>query len=236
MLLLFLLSASLGLTSVTAADEGCIPRNSASFGFRLVVNVTDPSKDLSPSINGLFLHLAHIGPAQNRAYAAATPGPIFYQNGTSNTPSLTNLLTDGGSPPFPEGMSYQQEQTDANGAGIYVNAGSGAQATKLTRLSAPYSYLTILAEVTGSAFIGCTATIPYYGNSTYFPVINWVMTTRNATGTHLVIPEGCVPINLVPQCAALEALPPDARSSHEFAQEVRCYDNVGGIDWSRYQY
>jgi len=233
---LLLLSVTLGLASAAAASTDCVPRNSASFGFRLVINVTDPSKDLSPSINGLFLNLAHIGPAQNRAIATSTPGPIFYQNGTSNAPSFTNLLTDGGTPPFPEGLSYQQEQTDAQGAGIYVSAGSGAQAVKLTRLSVPYSYLTILAEVTASSFIGCNSTIPYYGNGTEFQVINWVTTTRNATGTHLVIPEGCVPINLVPQCAVLEGLPADARSSHEFAQEVRCYDDVKGIEWGRFGY
>jgi len=32
----------------------------------------------------------------------------------------------------------------------------------------------------------------------------------------------------------LEELPVGAISSHEFAQEVRCYDDVGGIQWGRY--
>ena len=45
-----------------------------------------------------------------------------------------------------------------------------------------------------------------------------------------------MPINLVPQCAVLEGLPADARSSHEFAQEVRCYDDVKGIEWGRFGY
>ncbi|KAK0642037.1 hypothetical protein B0T16DRAFT_420932 [Cercophora newfieldiana] len=228
MRLFLLLTATCDLA---LAGSSCVPTTSGSYGFRLVVNVTDPSRDLSPSINNLYLNLAHIGPAQNRAIAGPTPGPIFYQNGTSSMSGLsfTTLLTDGGTPPFPEGLTYAQERTDAKGSGIYVSAGSGAQAVKLTRLSNPYSYLTILSEVIGSSFIGCNSTIPYYGEERQFQVINWVTTTRNATGTHLVIPEGCVPLNLVPECAVLEALPPDAKSSHEWAQEVRCYEDVKGV-------
>jgi len=97
-------------------------------------------------------------------------------------------------------MSYQREGTDAQGAGIYVNAGSGAQAVKLTRSYVPYSYLAILSEVTGPMFVGCNSTIPYYGSEREFQVINWVTTTRNTTGTDLVVPEGCVAINLPPEC------------------------------------
>ncbi|KAK0620595.1 hypothetical protein B0T14DRAFT_431666 [Immersiella caudata] len=218
----------------TLISASCVPLSSGSRGFRLVINVTDPSHDLTPPIHNTYFNLVHIGPAQNRAIAASTPGPTFYQNGTSSSSSIsfTTTLTDGGTPPFPEGITYQQEATDEHGAGIYVNAGSGAQNVKMTRLFNPLSYLTILNEVIGSSFVGCNGTIPYYGSERQFQVINWVTTTRNATGTHLVIPEGCVAVNLVPECAVLEALPVDAKSSHEWAQEVRCYEGVRGVKWS----
>jgi hypothetical protein len=228
MRLLLLLLPAIGLASASR----CVPATSGSYGFRLIVNVTDLSNELTPYINHQYVNIAHIGAAINRAVATTGQGPIFYQNGTSNNPSLTNVVTDGGAPPFPEGMSYQQEQTDAQGQGIYVSVGPGAQSVKLTRLTNPYSYLTILAEATQSTFLGCNSTIPYYGDQV-FQVINWISTIRNATGSSLVIPQGCVPINLVPECAVLPALPPDAMSSHEWAQEVRCYENVGGIQWQR---
>ncbi|KAK3989093.1 hypothetical protein QBC44DRAFT_242359 [Cladorrhinum sp. PSN332] len=231
------------LSTLTSADPGCIPRHSASQGFRLVVNVTDPSKDFSPSINNHFLSTAHIGPAQNRAIVTSpsSPGPIFYQNGTYSDIAFhkIGILTDAGSPPgiFPEAITYQREQDESSGQGVYINAGSPGSGTSLTRLWDPYSYLTILEGVTSSSFVVCNKTIPYYGTEKHFNVVNWVQATRDASGTHVRIPEGCVPINLVPECAFLEAVPEEgAYSSHEFAQEVRCYEDVGGIEWGRYSY
>ncbi|KAK4443633.1 hypothetical protein QBC34DRAFT_260327, partial [Podospora aff. communis PSN243] len=207
------------------------PTTSASYGFRLVLNLTSPS-DLTPPIHNTYLNLAHIGPAQNRAIALPTPGPIFYQNGTSSASSLsfTTTLTDGGTPPFPEGITYSQLPNSTQGAAVFITAGSGAQNVKLTRLFNPLSYLTVLDEVVGSTFVVCDGRVEYYGEKE-FQVINWVTTTRDATGMHLVVPEGCVGVNLVPECAVLEALPGDARASHEWAQEVRCYEDVKGVGW-----
>lgn len=247
---LTLLPATLTLlTSLTSASptppappprDTCYPPNSASRGFRLFVNVTDRTKDLKPPVHGTFLNLAHIGPAQNRAVAmastAAAPPPVFYQNGTyaDFTLQQVTILTDGGTLPFPEGLTYQTEPDDSNGQGLYAFGGSGSGGVRLTRLWEPVSYLTILADVVQSTLAVCTSTIPYYGDKKLFNVVNWVQATRDSTGTHVVVPKGCVAVKLVPQCAALGELPEGALSSHEFAQEVRCYDDVAGVKWGRY--
>lgn len=230
----------LSLASAAAADPGCIPRTSASQGFRLVVNVTDPSKDFSPSINGQQFITAHIGPSLNRGIIIPSSGAVFYQNGTyADIDSHTlQIITDAGAAPgvFPQTVTYQKESVDTYGQGIYINGGAASGGTALTRLADPYSYLTILEGVISSTFVVCNQTIPYYGEDRRFNVVNWVQATRDSSGTSVKVPEGCVPVNLVPECAQLADLPEGAYSSHEFAQEVRCYERVGDVDWSKYSW
>ncbi|KAK4224286.1 hypothetical protein QBC38DRAFT_485769 [Podospora fimiseda] len=231
-----LLLSTFSLTSAT--DPGCIPRHSASLGFHLRVNITSPS-DFTPSINLHYLSTAHIGPAQNRAIISPSPGPVFYQNGTYSdiTFHTLSILTDAGSPPgvFPEAITYLPDDAN-NSSAVYINAGLPGSGTSLSRLWDPYSYLTILEGVVESTFVVCNRTIPYYGENKWFNVVNWVQATRDGTGTHIKIPEGCVAVNLIPECAFLEELPEGAYSSHEFAQEVRCYEDVGEIEWWRYSF
>lgn len=232
---------SLGLAS--ASSQSCTPVPSASQGFRLVANVSsslsDPSTPFAKSINGQYLSLAHIGPAQNRAIlvspssSSSGPAPIFYQNGTYADFSLqrTSILTDAGTPLFPEGLAYQSLPDDSKGAGLFAFGGSGSGGIRLTRLWNPLSYLQILGDVVSSTLVVCNDTIPYYGNERFFNVVNWVAATRDNTGSHIKVPAGCVGINLVPECAFLEELPEGSISSHEFAQEVRCYNKVSEVEW-----
>ncbi|KAM7208203.1 hypothetical protein V8F20_001483 [Naviculisporaceae sp. PSN 640] len=226
---------ALSLLGLSSASASCVPVPSASRGFRLVVNVTDPTKDITPPLHGQYLTLAHIGPAQNRAIVTASPGPIFYQNGTYDdiTMQRTNVLTDAGTPLFPEGLAYQAEQDDSKGQGIYAFGGSGSGGIRLSRLWDPYSYLTILegAPIQSTLAVCVDQTIPYYGDSRKFNVLNWVQSFRDGTGTHLVVPEGCVGVRLIPECAFLQDLPEGSISSHEFAQEVRCYEDVKNVVW-----
>ncbi|KAK3311976.1 hypothetical protein B0H66DRAFT_644785 [Apodospora peruviana] len=231
---------ALCLLGVTSAAE-CIPKYSSSNGFQLVVNVTDRTKDTyTPPVHGSFVQLAHVGPPYNRAVASTSSGSVFYQNGTFSdiANQRIGILTDIGTPPFPAGVTYQfpeqQNQTDEKGKPIHVNGGASGGGTRLTRLYEPLSYLTILSDVVESTFVVCpNSTIPYYARTNYrFNVVNWVQATRDSTGSHIVIPEGCVAVNLVPQCATLNDLPENAFSSHDFAQEVRCYDDVAGMDWN----
>ncbi|KAK4456340.1 hypothetical protein QBC42DRAFT_281557 [Cladorrhinum samala] len=230
----------LSLASAAVADPGCIPRTSASQGFRLIVNVTDPSKDFSPSINGQQFTNAHIGPSQNRGIVVPSAGAVFYQNGTyaDIDKHTLQIINDAGSAPgvFPQTVTYQQESVDTFGQGLYINGGALSGGVALSRLADPYSYLSILEGVVSSTLVVCSQTIPYYGDDRKFNVVNWVQATRDSSGTSVKVPEGCAPINLVAECAELAPLPEGAYSSHEFAQEVRCYEKVADIDWSKYSF
>jgi hypothetical protein len=62
--------------------------------------------------------------------------------------------------------------------------------------------------------------------------IDWFTSTAENDGEfELVVPEGCVPATLVPQCATLPDVPEGGPASHEWAQEIRCYENVMAVDW-----
>src|SRR4051812_45042071 len=98
--------AILGATSQAAPTSSPIfpPRSSAA-DFRLVANVT--ANDLTPSINDYVLTSYHTGAGQAFAVlvpnTSATSGRTFYTNGTAEDIRYrrSNILTDGGSPPFP---------------------------------------------------------------------------------------------------------------------------------------
>ncbi|KAK4186787.1 hypothetical protein QBC35DRAFT_500296 [Podospora australis] len=234
MLPALLLSASV-LALGVSAQSTCAPSHSASTGFRLVLNVTDLSLDLTPSVHGKYLSTAHIGPAQNRAIVSpdSNLSPIFYQNGTfqDQLQFRAGILADTGSGLI-EALQYlplpEEDHPTQGHNRIFVSIGTPGAGTALTRLWTPVSYLTILDGVVGSSFVVCNATIPYYGSQRVFQVVNWVAATRDSTGTHVKIPTGCAPVRLVPQCAFLPVV---EGVGHEFVQEVRCYDDVGGVEW-----
>ncbi|KAK0663446.1 hypothetical protein QBC41DRAFT_359443 [Cercophora samala] len=249
-----LLSTLLGLASAaptsstptprqwTPQDPGSIPRHSGSRGFRLRVNVTDPSLDLNPPVHNLFLSTAHIGPAQNRAVVSSS-GPIFYQNGTYADIAnyRAGILTDAGpvESPFPEAIQYQQGSDDTRGSELFISAGTPGTGTAISKLTMPYSTLQILegAPIVKSFIVCGNTTIPYYGESRKFEVVNWLQATRDSTGTHLRVPEGCVAVNLVPECAyEFGDLPEGAAYDRTFVNDVRCYESVAAIDWSKYAY
>ena len=238
--------AGLNLASAAPSPPGttCPPAYNSSPAFKLVAVVVDPKKDVDPPIHGTVLQTAHIGPGFTRATLGQdsdSPGRVFYQNGTYEDLTMQRLgiISDGGTPPFPNGLTYQADDnapgSEPRGQALFVNAGASGGGTRLSRLYEPISKLTILSDVVASAFVACPKSrIPYYGDRWEFTVLNWVQATRSSTGSQVVIPEGCVEVEMIPQCAPLEALPEGAYSSHEFVQEVRCYDDVKGIKWAKY--
>jgi hypothetical protein len=67
-----------------AALVSAVPvSTSTSTGFRLVVKVTDPTTDLTPSVEGWQLVGIHTGAGLNDAVINSTSGLVFYQNGKS---------------------------------------------------------------------------------------------------------------------------------------------------------
>ena len=219
------------------------PPSSQSTGFTLIANVTDPSKDFSPSISGLVLEGIHVGAGLNVATlssAANSAGNIFYENGTASdifSGGPVDILMDGGTPLFPWGITVQSptvfDTTYPAEHDVFVNAGTGTQAS-LTRFPNPYPYLAN-GQGTGT-FVACNNTVPYYRAN--FITVQYAYATFTAPdGSYdyqANIPDGCAPINLVAQCATLDTLPAGSISSHQYAATVQCYDDVASIDWSQY--
>ncbi|KAM7206026.1 hypothetical protein V8F33_000856 [Rhypophila sp. PSN 637] len=226
-------SLSLLALCTVSVSASCVPVPFASRGFRLVVNVTDPSKDTSnPPLQGQYLDLLHIGAGAERSCVGPSSGLIFYQNGTYDdfATETIDIITDIHSRPWtPERLSLA-DWDDEPGLGIYGFFWAESGGIRLTRLGDPYSYLTVREGAPAeSTLVVCrNRTILYYGPDITWDIVNWVQ----ASGTHLVIPEGCVAVRFVPECAVLnDDLLPDAFSSHEFAQEVRCYEDVKSVSW-----
>ncbi|KAH6660984.1 hypothetical protein BKA67DRAFT_642004 [Truncatella angustata] len=214
------------------------PPTQLSTGFRLIANVTDPSKDFNPPVNNWVFNGIHTGAGSNDAVLlpdGTDSGRIFYVNGTAEEVfyGQGSTLTDGGSPPFPFGIYVASEdQTDADGFhDVSVNVGSGNKGVQLTRFPVVYPTLKGVGQGT---YVACDQKVPYY-NANYITV-RWTYDTvdpETFLNVHQ-IPEGCVAINLVPECATLNDLPEGSLSSHEFASSSVCYGDVSAIDWTQY--
>lgn len=238
------LSLGLALTLATAAPTArqtpIYPPTSSSNAFHLIANVTDPSHPFGATINTWAVTSYHTG--AGFATAVLTPtstGRTFYVNGTASQVQFgeTSILTDGGTPPFPDGWTVQNAtQFDPNYPAehtVYINAGAGTPNIGLHRFPDP------IPDVYGTSsgtYVACNNTIPYTGAQVV--TIQYAYATFiNASGAfdyEKNIPQGCVEIALLPQCTPINTLPPGSLSSHAFAVEVDCYADVAGIDWTVY--
>ncbi|KAI0403778.1 hypothetical protein F4802DRAFT_277990 [Xylaria palmicola] len=235
---------TVGAASLASAGPlGCrqvvphYPPSSASTGFRLVVNVTDPASDLTPSVNGWELQGIHTGAGQNEATLASGPGRVFYHNGTATEIRYNqgSVLSDGGSPPFPYGIYVQgageHDATYPDEHAVGISVGSGTVGVSLAAFPNPYTYLTATAPGT---YVACPRTVPYY-NAEYVVVRFAYDVVDPATSLYVRdVPAGCAAVNLIPECDALAALPAGSIASHEFAAESKCYADVSAINWPEY--
>ncbi|KAK8105083.1 hypothetical protein PG999_008442 [Apiospora kogelbergensis] len=214
------------------------PETKQSKGFSLVANVTDPSKDLNPPINHWRLASLHVGAGLGDAVLESDFAWTFYLNGTAEDVRYgrAHTLADGGTPPFPWGIAVDEAGTSYPdmGAlhGISINAGSGEAGIEPARF--PEHYPTLLTPHAGT-YVACNQTEPYYRQN--FITVRAVFDTVDpATGLDVrpPLPDQCVAITLVPQCADLPDLPEGSQSSHQFANTINCYEDVASIKWSEY--
>ncbi|KAK1757298.1 hypothetical protein QBC47DRAFT_411421 [Echria macrotheca] len=206
---------------------------SESLGFMLIAKV-DASKDMNPSIHNWVFSTIHVGAAQNVAVLTApstkSPGRVFYENGTAEQVASgeTTIITDGASPPAPFGVTIQGprqfDQTYPKEHSIYVNAGPGSFAS-IGGSAAWYPTLRNWQDEGAGTFAACNNMVPYYGDTNRFITVQYVYGGEE-------VPTDCVPVTLVAQCADLDELPADAWASHQFAVEVRCYQEVSKMEIS----
>ncbi|KAG5953524.1 hypothetical protein E4U53_005299 [Claviceps sorghi] len=213
----------LALASPAVAPGGNgYPPTSTSKGFHLVVNVTDLSRDLSPSVHGTYISSFHVGPGQSllNMNMDEKHARIFYVNGTGLDVLRggTSVLSDDATPPTPYGIS----SGDIANA-VYLTGGGGSKGIGLSHFPVPYTYL--LPET----YAVCEESIPYYHGMKRLIVKQFQLGTPKLKD----VPSGCVPVRLLPQCTPLNKLPADSYSSHEWALDSPCYDKVAGIDWTK---
>lgn len=218
------LIALVGLASLAAAaptpgpacPAGGHPPVSQSKGFTLVVNVTDLATDLEPSVQGYTLSTIHDGAGQAVAGLYNDSAPVWYLNGTDADikDKSGSIIMDGGTPPFPMGIDVLAAKDGVSS--VRVDAGPGTPGVQLA--TDRYTYVT--APKAGT-YAACREPLAYYGGREF-------LVLKHAEGD---VPEGCAEIKLLPQCAELEALPEGAISSHEFARDVDCYEDVSSIKW-----
>ncbi|TPX11908.1 uncharacterized protein E0L32_007406 [Thyridium curvatum] len=191
----------------SASPLSLLAARDTSKGFTLIAKVTDPACELDPPVAGWQLDTAHTGAGLNAA-VLSDPGQdggprIWYLNGTA--PPAQQVLTDGGTPLYPYGLSLQAADSPGE-HGAVVNVGQSSPTTvkggRLVNLEGP-----------DGTFLACKRELEYYHSE--FVVLQYAYAGE-------AIPDKCAAITLAPRCAELEVLPPDAGSSHEFAQEVEC--------------
>lgn len=228
--------AAIGLAGLAAAAPTTTgplyPETANANAFKLVLNVTDPSLDLDPPVHNTFLTSIHVGPALNYVGQSSDPnaGRVFYVNGTASEVRYgqSNVISDGGSPPFPEALSLVKDEGSDVVSTVFLNAGRGDSGIGLSGFPQP------IPSLYPDTYVACKEPLAYYGGKE-FVVVKQAKTTITEDGQiEKNIPEGCAPLSLLPQCATLNDLPAGSLSSHEFAATGRCYEDVTSIDWPKY--
>ncbi|KAK3181621.1 hypothetical protein K4F52_006999 [Lecanicillium sp. MT-2017a] len=209
------------------ANKPSYPAKQTSKGFKLVANVTDPSRDFKDPIHNKFLTPLHTGAAVNVIGIArdGDKAPVFYQTGNQQErlSGATRIAVDLGTPPSAFGFSLQSDNGKSFASTAHADAGAGQAGVSVTHDPVPFAFLN-LAE-----FAICEEPLPALQNQQYK-----VLHQFNTLSSAEKIPEDCVPITVIPQCATLEDLLEGSRASHDDAFEAGCYEDVSSIEWSKY--
>ncbi|KAF2725898.1 hypothetical protein K431DRAFT_280627 [Polychaeton citri CBS 116435] len=213
------LLATIGLTMLASAASAApaYPPVTEDTTVHLVANVTDC--DLTPSIQGWVVESYHNGAGTGFAVLSAPDAEYpraFYVNGTITDVRYgqSNLLTDGGTPPFAEGFIVPQaNQTDKAGRRqVQINAGSGTDGVFFAQFPAQVPKLMYgnheVMETFGS-FYACNVTY------LYGPAVGLFYHSYDVEK-----PDGCAAITLLPECAG------NASHIAQDPQPAACYKNV----------
>lgn len=193
---------------------------SASLGFNLIVNLTDPSKDFDPPIHSSFVTTIHVGAGLAKIGTSAEKGPVFFQNGTEavHAANRSTIVTLSGTPPTAAGFKIKPDNDPPGFTTGNLDFGPGTPGLILD--DEPVVYLE------PGTFFACDEPLEYYQGKRFVVIKH--------SGSGLDVPKECRAVQLVPQCAALAPLPGNAYTNYDFALNSPCYDDVEGIDWNDY--
>ncbi|RYC65788.1 hypothetical protein CHU98_g466 [Xylaria longipes] len=199
------------LTSLAAAFPA--PRaTSPSKGFNLRVNLTDVTRDLTPSVQNLYLADQRVGAGAAISVLTATaPSPAFYLNGTAYHTTITHDIV--GVYPLSivvsSATTYDYFYPAEHPIGTAINGGSEL----FLRAGEPVLFPLLGDE--GGQYAACYRDFVLGGHKTQ------ILTARYVYGNETV-PEDCAPVEFVVECAPLEDLPNGSSWNHDSAFEVPC--------------
>lgn len=249
---LLTLAAAAGLAAAAPVDP--YPPTLQTKSFRLVINVTDPSKDITPPVHGqeifpYFINSSYIraGPASPGAgsvfiqYPNPKPSSDMWsrfggqllttQGNADNLLGLKKVEPDWDTTPIPwDEPRYPMTFTPGNGSmGVQLAAGGYFAYVRPNEMSGGLGMFAVCRVDLGQR--------DHHGNPRWLQALDFFGPSYDAGGEWgYHVPEGCVLVRLVAQCEKFVDVPEGsvAKPFWDAAEEVRCYEDAKGIDWSLY--
>jgi len=221
------LAATTSASPVAAKRQLSFPPTSTSKAFSLVANVTWPEDEarVFPQHRVHLWHVRgyHVGAGIDDATLYPVPAgsginTAFYQNKVG---AQATLHRDIAGASFPWSFTIQG-MTETSDYVRRVGVDAAFTPTPGTEINAGGVPRVNYEPANHGSFIVCNETEPNY----YTPQYSVYATKRG-------VPDNCVSINLLAQCAELQS-DGGEQFGHEVA-DVECYEDVGAIDWTQYQ-
>jgi len=194
-------------------------------GYRLVVNVTDPTTDFPDNpVNGLYISGEHSGAGQEApTVTTITSAATFYTTETSGNYSIQEDISGGEPYGFVQSTTPNPSENDFTYfLGISVGGNTSGFGVPGNPLN-PNPCTNAFGPQDGT-FVICNDGIVDAPEAPQF-VLGYTLSSGGYYDPENV-PDNCVAVKLLPECAALVNTP--------ISDEVDslCYDNVAAIDWS----
>lgn len=222
---------SLGLLGLASASPitSAYPETTTARGFRLVVNVTDPSRDFDPPIHSTYITGVHIGALSDAVIPGETKerSRIFFVNGTQEEANADQATTIWASWDIFESWNVSLEPDSETLSDATMNGGDGTKGVGIRHYKSPYAFLT------PEDYVACRQLLPFGGVQVVIKQAKITFPPNGPAEHH--IPKDCAPVRLLSECAELLPLSPRARFDYRFAVQSLCYKDVTGIDWTKYQ-
>ncbi|KAK5661874.1 hypothetical protein OQA88_9982 [Cercophora sp. LCS_1] len=217
-----------------AVTTPLVPRSKVGYttvlwsnAFLLIANVTNLSMDLDPSVHLWKLNGVHNGAGAETAILTKETGRIFYENGTDDNIGVTSD-TNG---PYPSSMVIHPLTPDQPYADYVDNLGINLGMAMRGLGIVPYGeegwpWPSLYSPDDGT-FMAC----PGVGAQDH--QVRFAKGTVDADGNlSVAVPLGCAPVTLLAQCMILGNAPAGATYTHDYARQIRCYEDVSNVDWS----
>jgi hypothetical protein len=226
----------IGLASVNGLpshEVAAYPPKSVAKGFRLVVNMTDPSKDFHPPVHNTYVALFPFQADFGIAAAAkiGSNGTPFFRNGTKaeQAAGQSTILTDEWNLRTAHDWDLWPDKKNPGLSTVHLDAGRGTRGATLPDAS-PVAYM-----VPGQ-YLVCNQTVPAdeVPQFSFLDRRRPIMLIRQTTVPNKV-PGHCRPVRLVPECTELNKLNPGHYPTRNFVLDSPCYKKVSTIKWDQYR-